>query len=40
MAAKTQHELWSDLATAWENFENAPSDRTARAFAEAIEASR
>jgi hypothetical protein len=40
MTAKTQHELWSDLVAAWENFENAPSERTACALAEAIDASR
>ncbi|SHG10219.1 hypothetical protein SAMN05443248_0289 [Bradyrhizobium erythrophlei] len=37
---KTQDELWSDLATAWGNFEDAPSHQTARALAQAIEASR
>jgi hypothetical protein len=33
-------EAWNDLAAAWENFETAPSEQTARAFAEAIEAAR
>jgi hypothetical protein len=40
MTTKTQDALWSDLATAWENFEHAPSHQTARALAEAIDAAR
>jgi hypothetical protein len=37
---KTQHELWSDLVTALENYANAPSHQTVRALVEAINASR
>jgi hypothetical protein len=30
------YEIWRNLVTAWENFENAPSHETARALVEAI----
>jgi hypothetical protein len=34
------YEIWNNIATAWEKFEEAPSDRTALALMVAINAAR
>jgi hypothetical protein len=40
MATKTRDELWLDLVTTKENFENDPNEQTLQAFVEACNAAR